>query len=181
MPPLPSEKQLAYARGLADKQSEPLPPEVEVDAAVCSAYIEAMKNRPLPPSSAQLDYAREIYDALAEQISLQAYERALVSAAACSEFIKQRKLDFLPSTLVRELSSLDSSKERFDALEAYRQRGGGFSGLDPSRLVSIQQKLIGYWLEGLQSTAFEGLGKLDNLLGEEEKASFDIDKLHKLL
>jgi DNA topoisomerase IA len=199
MPRLPSDKQLAYARGLAEQQRETLPTEVELDAALCSAYIEAMKNKPKPPSGGQLDYARNIYEALSKQISPQAYERALISSDECSQFIEQykgaheekrclakfvdtlNKLDFVPARLTRELSGLGSSKERLDALEAYRRGGTGFSGLDPARLASRQEKLIGYWLEGLQSTAFEGLAKLDNLLGENEKARFNVDELKELL
>jgi hypothetical protein len=54
----PTEKMLEFAKKLATRKGEPLPPEVAADFVACKAYLDA--NQILPPSEKQLAYAGNI-------------------------------------------------------------------------------------------------------------------------
>lgn len=205
MPRPPSQAQLDFARDIARKCCQELPAEVESDARACSAYISANKDRASatpqrqPASAKQVKYAGQIRESLAGSVSEQEFQLALADSGRCSGFIRKyeqqhkamqeekkcrdllNRLDVVPAALRAALSSASTLKERYGLLRDFKQNGGGYTGLDPATLHTIQEKLTAYWLEGLQSTAFEGLGKLDNLLGDDVHACFNLDSLHKAL
>lgn len=190
----PSPRQLDYAKDIARKRNEPLPEGAELNSAICSAYIEAKKDW-IPPSEGQKNLAAFIFRTLAGRISQKEYDEAIASEARFNAFADRYKvqaeeqdkvnqcrnilngLDFVPRTLRNAISGANSAEEKLALLKTHRAAGQGFSGLEPSSLGSIAEKLSGYWMEGLLSSAFDAFGKLDNVLGEDPKASFDYDGL----
>jgi len=81
----PSEKQLAFARSLAERTGKEVPEEAVTDAKALSAWIDkAQKGAPpRPPSDKQLAFARK----LAEEKDVKLPEPVLTDMNACSKFI----------------------------------------------------------------------------------------------
>lgn len=177
-------------------------------SAYIGTYKDAssLKSTPKPPSDRQTTHAGRIFAALSDSIGEQEFQLALTDAGRCSRFIqqyedaykerqaqeKERKLldvsrdilnglDVVPALLRQAISNASSVQEKHAVLSKHRAAGKGFSGLDPASLHSMPEKLTGYWLEGLQSTAFEGLGELENALGDDRRACFDLDDLQRAL
>ncbi|MDN7909661.1 AAA domain-containing protein [Burkholderia cepacia] len=210
MPP-PTQKQINFARSIANQRNVPLPAGVESDAAACSAYISEFKDSipkkpPQPPSEAQENFAASIYEVFSDSISEQEFKHALTESGLCSAFIRRykdafdevkaeqkaerqrkncltllNKLDFIPKFLRDAFNSASTIEDKNALLSAHLEGSGGFSGLNPSHLNTVAEKLIGYWLEGMQSSAFEGMAKLDNILGPDVKAQFDLNGLLRAL
>jgi len=206
--PLPSKKQIDFARSIAKRRNEPLPEGVEFDSVACSAYIKKLKDSipqksAEPPSEKQVSYATSIFDAFSESISEQEFQRACTESGLCSAFIRRydeafnehaakekekrllgrcrqmlNELEFIPKALRKAYNDAKSIEEKRRVLS---DAPGGFSGLNPGELRSVPEKLIGYWLEGMQSSAFESMGKLDNMLGNDPRASFELEGLQKAL
>jgi len=154
------------------------------------------------PTKPQKDYATSIFEALSESISEKEFKRALSENRLCRKFIeshedafkeykkKERKcqkvlnnLEFIPITLRKTLKDVVSIEEKHALLEEQRSKNStnGFSGLNPDDLHSVPEKLIGYWLEGMQSNAFEGMGAFDNILGNTPNSFFNFEELQKAL
>ena len=206
MPCQPTEKQLNFARRIAQERAEPLPPNAESDATICAMYIDTWKKnistKPKPPTDKQVQYAQSIYAALSDIIEAREIQRALANASKCSGFIQKYKeafnahieqeeqnqiisdintMDVIPASLRQAINSAVSAKDKRTVLSAYRSAAKGFSSLDHTSLRTLTEKLTGYWLEGLQSTAFEGLGKLENGLGTNLPRQFDLEGLRRAL
>jgi hypothetical protein len=209
--PSPSQKKIAFAKDIAKLRNEPLPEGLEFDVVACDAYIDAFKKfesqKPVRlPSEHQVNYATSIFDALSESISEQEFKRALSEARLCNAFIRRHedafkerdalkketrqrkacrsilnKLDFIPKSLRQAFNDATSTEEKRSVLSAHLDARGGFSGLNPAELRSVPEKLIGYWLEGMQSSAFESMAKLENVLGNDTRASFEFEGLQQAL
>jgi len=187
----PPRKQIEFANRIAKRREESLPPGVQSDAAACSAYIDAYKDA---PSKKQSDYARSISDAL-PAVTKSELRQALADSRLCSAFIWRHEPAFKAREARRELNQLyvvpaslrktlgrASVDEQREMLRDHLHAGGGFSGVDPATLKSVPEKLIGYWLEGLERSAFEGMGKLPNVLGNDRRGSFkNLEELRKAL
>lgn len=166
---LPSPKKINFAISIAKRRNEPLPPEVKVDLAACDAYIDTYKNSVLqkavrPPSASDEYKAKQEVEKQHHK-----YRMAL------------NGLDFIPKSLRKTLGDAASIEDKNKLLTEHLAGPGGFSGLNPADLHSVPEKLIGYWLEGMQSSAFEGLAKLENILGSDPKAQFDLNGLRQAL
>lgn len=77
----PSQNQINFAKRIAERRNETLPPEVEVDLAACNAYIDTYKDSvrqkaPQRPSKPQAGYVTLILGALADSVDAQELERA---------------------------------------------------------------------------------------------------------
>ncbi len=209
--PAPTQKQINFAKSIASQRNEPLPVGIESDAAACSAYISKFKDSipkkpPQPPSEAQGQFAASIFEVFSDSISEQEFRQALTESGLCSAFIRRHKdafeefkaeqkverqrsncramlnkLEFIPKFLRDAFNSATSIDDKNALLRAHLEGSGGFSGLNPAHLNTVAEKLIGYWLEGMQSSAFEGMAKLDNILGPDTKAQFDLDGLLRAL
>lgn len=83
----PSEKALTYALRMAKGLGLELPANIENDATVCSAFIEANKEKPFPPSPKALEFAQSI----AVKKSLTIDPAVLASAKKLSEWIDANK------------------------------------------------------------------------------------------
>ncbi|WP_083788667.1 AAA domain-containing protein [Paraburkholderia atlantica] len=207
----PSPKKINFAKSIARRRNEPLPPEVEVDLAACDAYIDKFKESvpqkaAQPPGESQKKLAAWIFKTLPDSISEQEFERAMTESRLCHAFIDRyksafeehrtkeeqgkqhhkcrmllNKLEFIPKSLRRAFEDTASIEDRNALLDAHLKGPGGFSGLNPAELHSVHERLIGYWLEGMQSSAFEGLAKLENILGKDRKAQFDLIGLQRAL
>jgi hypothetical protein len=207
----PSPKKINYAKSIARRHNEPLPPQVEVDSFACDAYIDAHKDSlpqkaAQPPSKPQEKLATWIFESLSDSISEQEFKRAMTESGLCAAFIQRHKstfeehkakqeeekqhhrcrmmlnrLDFIPKSLREDFKDAASIEDKNNLLTEYLAGPGGFSGLNPANLHSVPEKLIGYWLEGMQSSAFEGLAKLENILGTDRRAQFDLNGLLRAL
>lgn len=165
---------------------------------------------PAKPSKPQQDLANSIQKAFPELISAEQLAAALDCARACGRFIslhkeafdkvnaalheeRERKarvdlrkalnfLNVITPQLRQELASATTFQDKCARVKAYQKAGkSGFSQLDASRLGSINHRLLGYWLEGLKTTAFEALGALDNLMGDKPKRSTPLAELRQSL
>lgn len=201
MPYAPTEKQLDYAKKIALKRKEPLPTNADVDAKICRAYIAAHKNdvtaKVKQPTDKQKAYAKRIYTGMPGTISEREYQVALTGADKCSSFIqryedtfkeievlaecrkKLNSLDVIPASLRQAIKRAPSAKDKKAVLDTYV--GKGYSGVNPASLHTVPEKLTAYWLEGLQCTAFEGMGKLENVLGNNPNVDFNFEHLQREL
>lgn len=207
----PSQKKIDFAKSIARHRNEPLPPEVEFDLEACDAYIDKFKDSvprraTQPPSDSQKKLATWIFETLSDSISEQEFERAMTESKLCRAFIESykstfdeqkakkqeekqhhkcrmllNKLEFIPKSLRKAFGDTASIEDKNALLSAHLDGPGGFSGLNPADLHSVPEKLIGYWLEGMQSSAFEGMAKLENVLGADPKAQFDLNGLRRAL
>lgn len=199
-------KQLANCSGKqapSDRQKIPTP-----DSGASTRVNKATPKESNLPSERQIDYAKNIHKKLADTISARELELALSSRSNCGRFIDKHKkafearlesedrkrekaaqnrflkelnkLDCITPKLRTALSSAETPSARLAALNAYKVADGGFTRIDPNSLSSIPEKLIGYWLEGLLSTAFDNMGKLDDLIGDP-KSTFTVDEIEELL
>lgn len=207
----PSQKKINYAKSIAKRRNELLPPEAEVDSVACDAYIDTYKDSVpqkavQPPSKPQEKLATWIFESLSDSISEQEFKRAMTESGLCAAFIQRHKsafeeckakqeeekqhhkcrmmlnrLDFIPNSLRKAFEDAASIEDKNKLLTEHLAGPGGFSGLNPADLHSVPEKLIGYWLEGMQSSAFEGMAKLDNILGTDPKAQFGLNGLQRAL
>lgn len=147
------------------------------------------------PSDKQKKFAENIREELGEKIKQEELEHALTSSPRCSEFIRRHKPAFDQAKLNKAISAVEvvtpqlrriltgssTLQEKLTAVRAYRDEGAGFSSLDPKTLTRSEERLAGYWLEGLLATAFDSMGKLGNLLGDDKRRTFDLEGLKKTL
>lgn len=164
---------------------------------------------PKPPSEPQKAFVLAIYRELGAAIDPTAFETALTSWAQCDVFIKKYKgahnaskalkakqkeqkdletlsyeinsVDFITPDLRKAVIDAATPQEKTNIIRKYQKsERRGFSHLDASTLHSTSEKLLGYWLEGLQSTAFAAMGSLPNLIGEPDSV-FSFDEIEELL
>jgi hypothetical protein len=161
-----------------------------------------------PVSEKQISLAKQIQKKLNDSIDERELESALSNKRTCSAFIQKHKInfqakialeeeqreikcrdefesainsvDFITPDLREKVTLAETTEQKRDVVRSYKKQGRGHSRLDASKLNSIQEKLLGYWLEGLQSTAFDSLSKLDNLIGDP-KGSFQLEEIETLL
>lgn len=161
------------------------------------------------PSDKQKQLAKNIHNKLSDSIDEKELQNALPSKQACSKFIEKYKpsysarieletikreqkrlnefrealnsIDFITPELRTKVAAADTSESKRDVVRAYKNESkSGHSRIDASKLNSIPEKLIAYWLEGLQSTAFDSLSKLENLLGDP-KGGFEYSEIEAKL
>ncbi|KOY02362.1 AAA domain-containing protein [Pseudomonas nunensis] len=169
----------------------------QCQSALAGATSSPEPTAPVKPSEAQRTYINSIAKALPERISAQQLTEALDDVAACKALISAYKVEFAQQTeakaelktrqnleksirglgiitpaLRQSVAQAASDQEKIDVVEAYKAAGKmGFTQLDAAKLGSINLKLVGYWLEGLKSTAFDSMGTLENLLGGKPSRS----------
>lgn len=161
-----------------------------------------------PASEGQQNYAHSIYKRLSDTINKSELEFALSSSEQCSIFIKKHKsafeacgeierqkrdkkaletfrsvlnsVDVFTPQLRAALAAAETPDDKTAVLSAHKNAGNGFLRMDASKLATNHGKLIGYWLEGLQSTAFDAMGALPNLIGDPERV-FNLEEIEALL
>lgn len=160
------------------------------------------------PSERQKKFAEDIFEKLADTISAKDLELAVSNREHCNKFIDRHKKAFdarveaekkqkekatldlfhkklneigcITPQLRTELNAAATPKDKLDAVKKHKLAGGGFTRIDPKSLHSTAEKLIAYWLDGLLSTAFDNMAKLENLIGDPQ-SSFAVDKIESLL
>jgi len=162
----PSDAQRAYINKIAKALPELVTPEVLAvalsDLAGCNAFIG------------------KFGDQFKQHCAVQKQEQA-----AKAELNARRKLEYLirgleciTPQLRQSVAAAASWEEKQEVVETYKKAGkSGFTRLDASKLASINHKLVGYWLEGLKSTAFDAMGKLENLLGDKPRRPFSLEMI----
>ncbi|MDR2092795.1 MAG: hypothetical protein LBP58_05710 [Azoarcus sp.] len=191
----PSPKMLHLAESLAQERDLTLTDAQRNSQQACSAFIdEWMSIRPAAwkklkddienfraylPGIASEDEAREAGTSLLRARELHA--RFLDRHA---DRLLAAMLDGIgnpPPGLADDVRKIPEAEARYRHLEARKKdlAAGktGFARIDPTGLKTVHEKFLAYWIEGLQSTAFEALGKLDNCLGRRR----DFDSLAALL
>jgi len=83
----PSEKQLAFAKMIADKLKIELPENVLADRTACSQFIDANQATALKPSDKQLAYAQRI----ASEKNITIPDALLVNGRELSRWIDEHK------------------------------------------------------------------------------------------
>ncbi|MHC8294229.1 AAA domain-containing protein [Pseudomonas sp. LB3P58] len=171
----------------------------------CKAALAApspQPSAPALPTDPQRKYANSIAKTLSKLITPQQLAEALKSAAACNDFIRAheapfieakallktrqdleqaiRDLEIITPALRKSVAEAPSDQEKLSVINDYKAPGkSGFTQLDATKLESINLKLVGYWLEGLKTTAFDAMGVLDNLLGDKPSLPFNVDEIEQ--
>ena len=94
-----SQKKINYAKSIAKRRNDLLPPEAEVDSVACDAYIDTYKDSVppkavQPPSKPQEKLATWIFESLSDSISEQEFKRAMAESGLCAAFIQRHKSAF---------------------------------------------------------------------------------------
>ena len=155
-----------------------------------------------PASKPQIEYAQRIGNLLQDVLGADELALALNSKVECSRFIQRYEKEFFARREIEkrkqeqevhkefrqkfnslELVSADLRKalaaasSLVDACKIIREHARELRSaprhIDPKSLETMHERLLGYWLEGLQSTAFDALGKLDNLAGDRKHFGAD--------
>lgn len=156
--------------------------EQQDDAKACSAFIQAWKDvdskewrrlqkdlddigRLLPGILDKAERERAKADLVVAQELRQrlfkAHGPALLAALV-------NGMSQVPPTLMADALAQDDVEARFRYLQKKaRDKRIGYSRIRPETLANVQQKLLAYWIEGLQSSAFDALASLDNCLGPQ--------------
>jgi hypothetical protein len=158
----PSENQLSLIESIEKKLGSEIDP---------SEFLVARTN--FNTANRFLNEYKPLYDA---RIAL---EKAAREKKAIDQFWNAMNyLDVVPPAVRQAIQATEDIRQKIRLVQEQGQ--AGFAGLDVHSLNTPQEKLIAYWLEGLQSTAFESLGELPDLFGKQESA-VSYDRLPELL
>ncbi|MDP2143365.1 MAG: AAA domain-containing protein [Gallionella sp.] len=178
-------------------------------APIATKQILTESDGPKLPTELQRNFVTDIYNKLSDAIDLKELELGLSSYDNCRKFIDKHRntfdariqleskkreqkslasfrkelnfVDFITPELRAAVAAEKTSEDKENVIRAYRKAGkSGYSRLDASKLRSTTEKLLGYWLEGLQSTAFDAMGSLPNLIGDP-KSVFGVSEIETLL
>ena len=178
----PSEKALNYAKVLASRFKVPLGQEQQEDREACGAFINEWRAVDRKHWWALKKDVRDLAAALPGVVS-QAERDSALTSFTLADALRRRCLEEhseallaalingmnqVPAGLFEEILAEEGPEARFQYLrERVKDRRVGYSRIRPDSLHSIQDKLLAYWIEGLQSTAFDSLGNLENCLGKQ--------------
>ncbi len=191
----PHPKSLRFAEAIALQRGLLLTGQQRSSHEACSAFIDEWKQ--IHPTDwkklkADIDSFRKYLPWAASDAEVDEAASSLSRARELHARFLDQHADYLlgamldgisnlPPELLDEIQGIAGAEARYRHLAACRKElvagRGGFARIDPARLQTVQEKFLAYWIEGLQSTAFEALGKLDNCLGRRR----DFDSLEALL
>lgn len=191
----PHPKSLAFAESIAQKRGLVLTEQQRSSHEACSAFIDEWKQihpRDWKRLKADINSFRRYLPWAASDAEVHEAGTSLPRARELHARFLDRHADRLlgavldgignlPPGLLDEVRGITGTEARYRHLVARRKELAagriGFARIDPTRLKTAQERFLAYWIEGLQSTAFEALGKLDNCLGRRR----DFDSLEALV
>ncbi|MDU9392018.1 AAA domain-containing protein [Pseudomonas sp. zfem002] len=177
----PAENSLKYASQLAKKHDLQLSAEVQATHAACSAFIDEWKGvteKEWRALKKELDALCDHLPGLVDSADRRKAQGSIVFARELrrrcveehSPTLLAALIDDMPQVppgLLAQTLALDDPEARLRHLREQTRNRIGFARIHPDSLDSVQEKFLAYWIEGLQSTAFDALGKLENCLGKQ--------------
>jgi len=177
----PAPGSLEFAEKLARKFAVPLSSEQQQSSEACSAFIEEWRGAKVERWKELKGELRDLFAWLPGVVSATDQAKAQVSIRFAEELrqrcVKEHSgallaavvngMDRVSPELLDETLELEDPEARLQHLRDASGKRLGHSRIRPEGLHSVQQKCLAYWIEGLQSTAFDALGGLQNCLGEQ--------------
>ena len=113
----------------------------------------------MPPSDNQLKFAKDI----AERLNIKLPPQAIADVRSCGDFITKHKAQFY-----KVIEPADTA-----VLKQVEQAPTAKNKIRKTKKNTFEQKVINYWQDGLERTAFDGYGNLDSELQGVQSFSFD--------
>lgn len=127
------------------------------------------------PSDNQLKFAKDI----AEKLKIKLPPHAIKDARGCGDFIAKHKVQFYRAigSVTVQRGSIDAATPEQKNVETTPPNIKSEIQEPPKN--TFEQKVIKYWQDGLERTAFDGYGNLESEL--QDVQSFSIDKIKFVL